>query len=188
MKVLELLIGKAAYRVFCDSRKIERAIKNRDFTFVEYSLNNMNMHSSSVYLRWNALYVALLLPLFLVAFSFNFLPFLHHLQHLSPPFHALIFFSISLLFIIALILVSVLLSRGYFIGLAGFLLMFFILIFACIIQGCGVFLMGDESVWPLVTAALALLCCRIVFNSSGFMAFTTYCRDQRFSLFLRNRK
>lgn len=31
-------------------------------------------------------------------------------------------------------------------------------------------------------AALALLCCRLIFNRQGFVLFTIYCRSQRLAL------
>ena len=40
----------------------------------------------------------------------------------------------------------------------------------------------DESLWPLAFAALALLCCRLIFNRQGFVLFTIYCRSQRLAL------
>jgi hypothetical protein len=43
----------------------------------------------------------------------------------------------------------------------------------------------DGGLWPLVIASFALLLCRMVMNSSGFVLFTLYCRTQRLARLAR---
>jgi len=129
--------------------------------------------------RQNPYPVAALLPLFLVAFALNLLPFLSTLQGLTPLHHALSFFVPSLIMTGALIVISVLLARGATSGLLGFMIVFIILLVMTVVQALHLLFSHDGSLWPLAIASFALLLCRVVMNSSGFVLFTLYCRTQR---------
>jgi hypothetical protein len=77
--------------------EIEEAIARRDILFELFHSRAGTVFFASLELpRQNPYPVAVLLPLFLVAFAFNLLPFLHALQGLSPLHHALSFFVPSL--------------------------------------------------------------------------------------------
>ena len=129
--------------------------------------------------RQNPYPVATLFPLFLVVFAFNLLPFLHTMQGLSPLNHALSFFVPSLIMTGALIVISVLLARGVTSGLLGFMAVFIILLVITLVQVLHLLFSHSGNLWPLVTASFALILCRMVMNSSGFVLFTLYCRTQR---------
>lgn len=129
--------------------------------------------------RQNPYPVAALLPLFLVAFALNLLPFLSTLHGLSPLQHALSFFVPSLFMTGALIVISVLLARGVTSGLLGFMAVFILLLIVTFVQALLLLFSHDGSLWPLVIASFALILCRRVMNSSGFALFTLYCRTQR---------
>jgi hypothetical protein len=135
--------------------------------------------------RQNPYPVAALLPLFLVAFALNLLPFLSTLQGLTPLHHALSFFVPSLIMTGALIVISVLLARGATSGLLGFMAVFIILLVMTVVQALHLLFSHDGSFWPLVIASFALLLCRVVMNSSGFVLFTLYCRTQRLARLAR---
>lgn len=135
--------------------------------------------------RQNPYPVAALLPLFLVAFALNLLPFLSALRGLSPLHHALSFFVPSLIMTGALIVISVLLARGKTSGLLGFMALFIILLVMTLVQALHLLFSHDGSLWPLVIACFALLLCRGVMNSSGFVLFTLYCRTQRLAILAR---
>ncbi|MEG6182332.1 hypothetical protein UXP39_07630 [Enterobacter sichuanensis] len=129
--------------------------------------------------RQNPYPVAALLPLFLVAFALNLLPFLSTLHGLSPLQHALSFFVPSLIMTGALIVISVLLARGVTSGLLGLMAVFILLLVMTFVQALLLLFSHDGSLWPLVIASFALILCRRVMNSSGFVLFTLYCRTQR---------
>lgn len=56
---------------------------------------------------------------------------------------------------------------------------FIILLVVTLAQGLHLLFSHDGSLWPLVIASSALILCRRVMNSSGFVLFTLYCRTQR---------
>ncbi|MEZ7297165.1 hypothetical protein [Enterobacter cloacae] len=101
------------------------------------------------------------------------------LQGLSPLQHALSFFVPSLIMTGALIVISVLLARGMTSGLLGVMAVFIILLVVTLAQGLHLLFSHDGSLWPLVIASFALILCRGVMNSSGFVLFTLFCRTQR---------
>ena len=79
----------------------------------------------------------------------------------------------------ALIVISVLLARGVTSGLLGFMAVFIILLVITLVQVLHLLFSHSGNLWPLVTASFALILCRMVMNSSGFVLFTLYCRTQR---------
>ena len=85
----------------------------------------------------------------------------------------------------ALIVISVLLARGKTSGLLSFMALFIILLIATLIQGLYLLFSHDGGLWPLVIASSALLLCRMVMNSRGFVLFTLYCRTQRLARLAR---
>lgn len=188
MRFLALLAGNIFYDLLQHGREIESAIARRDASLLSHSTPELERYFSRPpreLPRQNAFPIATLFPLFLVAFSFNLLPFLHTLPSLSPPLHALSFFAPSLVMIVALITASVLLARGFIAGLAGFLLLFLILLALTVLQGGRHLLAEGAGGWSLAIAALALLGCRMVFNSRGFVLFAIYCRTQRLAALAR---
>lgn len=182
MRFLSLITGSVFYDLKVHGREIERAIARHDAHMLNHSTPELERYFSrpgSELPRQNAFPIATLFPLFLVAFAFNLLPFLHTLPGLSPQLHALSFFAPSLVMLVALITASVLVARGFTAGLTGFLSLFLILLALTVSQLLSQLLAGAGSVWPLAIAALALLCCRRIFNSRGFVLFAVYCRTQR---------
>ncbi|MEX0578727.1 hypothetical protein ABZE59_026070, partial [Enterobacter cloacae subsp. cloacae] len=163
-------------------KEIEEAIARRDTRVLNHSTPELEGYFSrplSELPRQNPYPVAALLPLFLVAFALNLLPFLSALQGLSPLHHALCFFVPSLIMTGALIVISVLLARGVTSGLLGFMAVFIILLVITLVQVLHLLFSHSGNLWPLVTASFALILCRMVMNSSGFVLFTLYCRTQR---------
>jgi len=188
MRFLPLLIGSIFYELLQHGRKTESAIKSHDtglLTHFTPALERYVSHQPGKFPQLNALSVATLLPLFLIAFAFNLLHFLHALPGLSPPLHALSFFVPSLMMIAALLTTSALLARGFTMGLTGFLSLFLLLLALTVLQGLYQLLAGTGRGWPLAIAACALLGCRILFNSRGFVLFTIYCRTQRLFAVMR---
>jgi hypothetical protein len=118
-----------------------------------------------------------------VAFALNLLPFLSALQGLSPLHHALSFFVPSLTMTGALIVISVL-ARGKTSGLLGFMALFIILLITTLVQVLHVMLSHDGAL-ATGLASSALLLCRVVMNSRGFVLFTLYCRTQRLARLAR---
>ncbi|MCX0499131.1 hypothetical protein [Erwinia billingiae] len=174
MRFLSLITGSVFYDLIVHGREIERAIARHDAHMLNHSTPELERYFSrpvSELPRQNAFPIATLFPLFLVAFAFNLLPFLHTLPKLSPQLHALSFFAPSLVMLVALITASVLVARGFTAGLTGFLSLFLILLALTVSQLLSLLLAGAGSVWPLAIAALALLCCRRIFNSRGFVLF-----------------
>ncbi|WEF30300.1 hypothetical protein PYR66_11700 [Klebsiella aerogenes] len=189
MGILNLVAGG----IFCDliqhGREIDRAIARRDTSLLNHSTPELERYFSrppGELPRQNPFPVATLFPLFILAFAFNLLPFLHTLPGLSPPTQALSFFVPSLALVIFLITSGVLLARGYTAGLKGFLTLFLILSALTVVQGIRALLSAGESAWPLAIAALALLSCRFIFNRRGFVLFAIYCRSQRLAVVARN--
>ncbi|CAH3709152.1 MULTISPECIES: hypothetical protein [Enterobacter] len=188
MRLLPLLNG----RVFCDllhhGWEIEKTIARGEAHLLNHFTPELERYFSrplNELPRQNPYPVAVLLPLFLVAFAFNLLPFLHAFPGLSPLHHALSFFLPSLVMIGALIITSVLLARGLTSGLAGFLALFFILLIITVVQAVYLLLAHHGSSWPLVIAFFALVLCRLVMNGKGFVLFTLYCRTQRLARLAR---
>ncbi|WP_336213486.1 hypothetical protein [Enterobacter sp. P82] len=181
MGFLSLLTG----RVFLDLLKHGKEIEE---SIARYSTPEMEQSFSpplSELPRQNPYPVATLFPLFLVVFAFNLLPFLHTMQGLSPLNHALSFFVPSLIMTGALIVISALLARGATSGLLGFMTLFIVMLVLTLVQTLYLLLSHDGSLWPLVIAFSALLLCRVVMNSSGFVLFTLYCRTQRLARLAR---
>lgn len=178
MEFLSLLVGRVFQNLLQHGREIEEAVTRGD-TRPTPELERYFSRPLSELPRQNPYPVAMLLPLFLVAFALNLLPFLSTLQGLSPLHHALSFFLPSLTMAGALIVTSVLLARGKTSGLSGFMALFIILLITTLVQVLHILLSHDGSLWPLVIASFALLLCRVVMNSSGFVLFTLYCRTQR---------
>ncbi|WP_380178033.1 hypothetical protein [Kalamiella sp. sgz302252] len=182
MQFLSLLTGSIFYELLQHGRETESAIERNDTGLLNHFTPEPERYFSpqpGEHLRQNALPVAALLPLFVIAFAFNLLPFLHALPGLSPQLHALSFFVPSLMMLVALITTSVLLARGFTRGLTGFLYLFLILLALTVLQGLHQLLAGTGGGWPLVIAAFAILGCRLLFNSRGFVLFTIYCRTRR---------
>ncbi|MCK7419617.1 hypothetical protein [Enterobacter asburiae] len=188
MKFLSLLTGRVFQDLLQHGKEIEEAIARRDIHLLDNSTPELERYFSrplSELPRQNPYPVAVLLPLFLVAFALNLLPFLSALQGLSPLHHALSFFVPSLTMTGALIVISVLLARGKTSGLLSFMALFIILLIATLIQGLYLLFSHDGGLWPLVIASSALLLCRMVMNSRGFVLFTLYCRTQRLARLAR---
>lgn len=188
MRFLTFLTGKVFQDLLQHGRELEEAISHHDIHLLNHSTPELERYFSrplNELPRQNPYPVAALLPLFLVAFAFNLLPFLHAFPGLSPLHHALSFFLPSLVMIGALIITSVLLARGLTSGLAGFLALFFILLIITVVQAVYLLLAHHGSSWPLVIAFFALVLCRLVMNGRGFVLFTLYCRTQRLARKMR---
>ena len=188
MRFLSWVTGSIFYDLLQHRREIESAIARHDATLLNHStpaLERYFAHPPSELPRQNPYTVATLLPLLLVAFALNLLPFLHALPGLSPPLHALSFFAPSLVMVVALIAISVLLARGFTAGLIGFLSLYLILMALAVLQGLHLLLTRGGSAWTLITVILALYACRTVFNCRGFVLFTLYCRTQRLAALAR---
>ena len=188
MKFLSLLTGRVFQDLLQHGKDIEEAIARRDTRLLDNSTPELERYFSrplSELPRQNPYPVAMLLPLFLVAFALNLLPLLSALQGLSPLHHALSFFVPSLTMTGALIVISVLLARGKTSGLLGFRALLIILLITTLVQVLHVMLSHDGSLWPHVIASFALLLCRVVMNGSGFVLFTLYCRTQRLARLAR---
>jgi len=188
MKFLSFLTGRVFQDLLQHGKEIEEAIAHRDTRLLNHSTPEQERYFSrplSELPRQNPYPVAVLLPLFLVAFALNLLPFLSALQGLSPLHHALSFFVPALTMTGALIVISVLLARGKTSGLLGFRALFIILLITTLVQVLHILLSHDGGLWPLVIASFALLLCRVVMNSSGFVLFTLYCRTQRLAILAR---
>lgn len=182
MGFLSLLTGRVFLDLLQHGKEIEESIARRDPRLLNYSTPEMEQYFSrplSELPRQNPYPVATLFPLFLVVFAFNLLPFLHTMQGLSPLNHALSFLVPSLIMTGALIVISALLARGATSGLLGFMTLFIVMLILTLVQTLYLLLSHDGSLWPLVIAFSALLLCRVVMNSSGFVLFTLYCRTQR---------
>lgn len=190
MSFVSLLTGRVFQDLLQHGKEIEETIAHRDIRIrlLNHSTPELERYFSrplSELPRQNPYPVALLLPLFLVAFALNLLPFLSALQGLSSLHHALSFFVPSLMMTGALIVISVLLARGKTSGLLGFRALFIILLITTLVQVLHVMLSHDGSLWPHVIASFALLLCRVVMNGSGFVLFTLYCRTQRLARLAR---
>lgn len=188
MRFLAFLTGKVFQDLLQHGRELEEAISHHDTHLLNHSTPELERYFSrplNELPRQNPYPVAALLPLFLVAFAFNLLPFLHAFPGLSPLHHALSFFVPSLVMIGALIITSVLLARGLTSGLAGFLALFIILQIITVVQAVYLLLAPHGSRWPLVIAFFALILCRLVMNGRGFVLFTLYCRTQRLARLAR---
>ncbi|ENX4472299.1 hypothetical protein ACFO72_003236 [Enterobacter roggenkampii] len=190
MSFVSLLTGRVFQDLLQHGKEIEETIAHRDIRIrlLNHSTPELERYFSrplSELPRQNPYPVALLLPLFLVAFALNLLPFLSALQGLSPLHHALSFFVPSLTMTGALIVISVLLARGKTSGLLGFRALLIILLITTLVQVLHVMLSHDGSLWPHVIASFALLLCRVVMNGSGFVLFTLYCRTQRLARLAR---
>ncbi|CAH3480876.1 hypothetical protein IM316_12775 [Enterobacter cloacae complex sp. S4] len=190
MSFVSLLTGRVFQDLLQHGKEIEETIAHRDIRIrlLNHSTPELERYFSrplSELPRQNPYPVAFLLPLFLVAFALNLLPFLSALQGLSPLHHALSFFVPSLTMTGALIVISVLLARGKTSGLLGFRALLIILLITTLVQVLHVMLSHDGSLWPHVIASFALLLCRVVMNGSGFVLFTLYCRTQRLARLAR---
>lgn len=190
MSFVSLLTGRVFQDLLQHGKEIEETIAHRDIRIrlLNHSTPELERYFSrplSELPRQNPYPVAMLLPLFLVAFALNLLPFLSTLQGLSPLHHALSFFLPSLTMTGALIVTSVLLARVKTSGLSGFMALFIILLITTLVQVLHVMLSHDGSLWPHVIASFALLLCRVVMNGSGFVLFTLYCRTQRLARLAR---
>lgn len=188
MSFVSLLTGRVFQDLLQHGKEIEEAIAHRDIRLLNHSTPELERYFSrplSELPRQNPYPVAVLLPLFLVAFALNLLPFLSALQGVSPLHHALSFFVPSLTMTGALIVISVLLARGKTSGLLGFRALFIILLITTLVQVLHFLLSHDGGLFPLVIASFALLLCRVVMNSSGFVLFTLYCRTQRLAILAR---
>ncbi|MFH7926817.1 hypothetical protein QCJ92_00004385 [Enterobacter roggenkampii] len=188
MGFLAHVVGRVFQNLLQHGREIEEAVTRGDTRLLEHSTPELERYFSrplSELPRQNPYPVAMLLPLFLVAFALNLLPFLSTLQGWSPLHHALSFFLPSLTMTGALIVTSVLLARGKTSGLSGFMALLIILLITTLVQVLHILLSHDGSLWPLVIASFALLLCRVVMNSSGFVLFTLYCRTQRLARLAR---
>lgn len=188
MSFVSLLTGRVFQDLLLHGKEIEEAIAHRDTHLLNHStpeLERYFLRPLSELPRQNPYPVAVLLPLFLVVFALNLLPFLSTLQGLSPSHHALSFFVPSLTMTGALIAISVLVARGKTSGLLGFRALFIILLITTFVQVLHFLLSYDGGLWPLVIASFALLLCRVVMNSSGFVLFTLYCRTQRLAILAR---
>ncbi|EMN1408134.1 hypothetical protein ROS59_000086 [Enterobacter cloacae] len=188
MSFLSFLTGRVFQDLLLHGKEMEGAVARRDSRLLNHSTPELERYFSrplSELPRQNPYPVAALLPLFLVAFALNLLPFLHALPGLSPLQHALSFFIPSLTMTGVLIAISVLLARGKTSGLLGFMALFIILLITTLVQALHILLSHDGSLWPLVIAFFALLLCRMVMNSRGFVLFTLYCRTQRLARLAR---
>lgn len=96
MKILRLLTGHVSYELLQHGKRIEDAIARHDNDLLNHSTPELERYFSrplSELPRQNAYPVAILLPLFLVIFAFNLLPFLQTISSMSPSLHALSFLS-----------------------------------------------------------------------------------------------
>ncbi|MDK7096286.1 hypothetical protein [Klebsiella aerogenes] len=185
MSIVSPIVGPVFYDLLQHGREIDRAIARRDASLLNHSTPGLERYFSrppGELPRQNPFPVAALFPLFLVAFAFNLLPFLQTLPPFSAPIRVASFFVPALVIIFFLLTSGVLLARGYTLGLKGFLALFLILSASTAAQALRAMLSAGESLWPLAFAALALLCCRLIFNRQGFVLFAIYCRSQRLAL------
>ncbi|WP_213794039.1 hypothetical protein [Klebsiella aerogenes] len=185
MSIVSPIVGPVFYDLLQHGREIDRAIARRDASLLNHSTPGLERYFSrppGELPRQNPFPVAALFPLFLVAFAFNLLPFLQTLPPFSAPIRVAIFFVPALVMIIFLLTSGVLLARGYTLGLKGFLALFLILSASTVVQALRAMVSAGESLWPLAFAALALLCCRLIFNRQGFVLFAIYCRSRRLAL------
>ncbi|MDM8054479.1 hypothetical protein [Klebsiella aerogenes] len=185
MSIVSPIVGPVFYDLLQHGREIDRAIARRDASLLNHSTPGLECYFSrppGELPRQNPFPVAALFPLFLVAFAFNLLPFLQTLPPFSAPIRVASFFVPALVIIFFLLTSGVLLARGYTLGLKGFLALFLILSASTVVQALRAMVSAGESLWPLAFAALALLCCRLIFNRQGFVLFAIYCRSQRLAL------
>ncbi|HGY1463787.1 TPA: hypothetical protein ACNVLA_000609 [Klebsiella aerogenes] len=185
MSIVSPIVGPVFYDLLQHGREIDRAIARRDASLLNHSTPEVERYFSrppGELPRQNPFPVAALFPLFLVAFAFNLLPFLQTLPPFSAPIRVVSFFVPALMVVIFLLTSGVLLARGYTLGLKGFLALFLILSASTVAQALRAMVSAGESLWPLAFAALALLCCRLIFNRQGFVLFAIYCRSQRLAL------
>lgn len=188
MKILHLLTGHVSYELLQHGKRIEDAIARHDNDLLNHSTPELERYFSrplSELPRQNAYPVAILLPLFLVIFAFNLLPFLQTISSMPPTLHALSFFVPSLAILIFLMLASAFLARGYTSGLTGFLALFIILLTLTVLQWLHYLTISDGSSWQLIIATIALVISRMVLNSRGFALFTLYCRSKRLATLAR---
>lgn len=185
MSIVSPIVGPVFYDLLQHGREIDRAIARRDASLLNHSTPGLERYFSrppGELPRQNPFPVAALFPLFLVAFAFNLLPFLQTLPPFSAPIRVASFFVPALVIIFFLLTSGVLLARGYTLGLKGFLALFLILSASTVVQALRAMVSAGESLWPLAFTALALLCCRLIFNRQGFVLFAIYCRSQRLAL------
>jgi hypothetical protein len=185
MSIVSPIVGPVFYDLLQHGREIDRAIARREASLLNHSTPGLERYFSrppGELPRQNPFPVAALFPLFLVAFAFNLLPFLQTLPPFSAPIRVASFFVPALVIIFFLLTSGVLLARGYTLGLKGFLALFLILSASTVVQALRAMVSAGESLWPLAFAALALLCCRLIFNRQGFVLFAIYCRSQRLAL------
>ncbi|HDT6517875.1 TPA: hypothetical protein QFV80_000597 [Klebsiella aerogenes] len=185
MSIVSPIVGPVFYDLLQHGRELDRAIARRDASLLNHSTPGLERYFSrppGELPRQNPFPVAALFPLFLVAFAFNLLPFLQTLPPFSAPIRVASFFVPALVIIFFLLTSGVLLARGYTLGLKGFLALFLILSASTVVQALRAMVSAAESLWPLAFAALALLCCRLIFNRQGFVLFAIYCRSQRLAL------
>ncbi len=185
MSIVSPIVGPVFYDLLQHGREIDRAIARRDASLLNHSTPGLERYFSrppGELPRQNPFPVAALFPLFLVAFAFNLLPFLQTLPPFSAPIRVASFFVPALVIIFFLLTSGVLLARGYTLGLKGFLALFLILSASTVVQALRTMVSAGESLWPLAFAALALLCCRLIFNRQGFVLYAIYCRSQRLAL------
>ncbi|EML2224472.1 TPA: hypothetical protein ORM06_001033 [Klebsiella aerogenes] len=185
MSIVSPIVGPVFYDLLQHGREIDRAIARRDASLLNHSTPELERYfsrPSGERPRQNPFPVAALFPLFLVAFAFNLLPFLQTLPPFSAPIRVVSFFVPALMVVIVLLTSGVLLARGYTLGLKGFLALFLLLSASTAAQVLRAMVSAGESLWPLAFAALALLCCRLIFNRQGFVLFAIYCRSQRLAL------
>ena len=185
MSIVSPIVGPVFYDLLQHGREIDRAIARRDASLLNHSTPGLERYFSrppGELPRQNPFPVAALFPLFLVAFAFNLLPFLQTLPPFSAPIRVVSFFVPALMVVIVLLTSGVLLARGYTLGLKGFLALFLLLSASTAAQVLRAMVSAGESLWPLAFAALALLCCRLIFNRQGFVLYAIYCRSQRLAL------
>ncbi|HBV6390597.1 TPA: hypothetical protein QIC20_000277 [Klebsiella aerogenes] len=185
MSIVSPIVGPVFYDLLQHGRELDRAIARRDASLLNHSTPGLERYFSrppGELPRQNPFPVAALFPLFLVAFAFNLLPFLQTLPPFSAPIRVASFFVPALVIIFFLLTSGVLLARGYTLGLKGFLALFLILSASTVVQALRAMVSAGESLWPLAFAALALLCCRLIFNRQGFVLYAIYCRSQRLAL------
>ncbi|MFI2893864.1 hypothetical protein PGR03_01285 [Klebsiella sp. 141196] len=185
MSIVSPIVGPVFYDLLQHGREIDRAIARRDASLLNHSTPGLERYFSrppGELPRQNPFPVAALFPLFLVAFAFNLLPFLQTLPPFSAPIRVASFFVPALVIIFFLLTSGVLLARGYTLGLKGFLALFLLLSASTVVQALRAMVSAGESLWPLAFAALALLCCRLIFNRQGFVLYAIYCRSQRLAL------
>ena len=180
MRLWSLLTGRVFRDLLQHGKEIEEAIARRDTRVLNHSTPSWKGIFSplSELPRQNPYPVAALLPLFSgvcvkpSAFSqrvAGFVTFTPCTELFAP----------SLIMTGALIVISVLLARGVTSGLLGFMAVFIILLVITLVQVLHLLFSHSGNLWPLVTASFALILCRMVMNSSGFVLFTLYCRTQR---------